>query len=65
MLKHAAAAAAAVILVDYQNHKAMVVQGALSLLNVKTGVETVSEVEANAAFIVLLLLTEDITKDKH
>ena len=41
----------------------MVSQGALTLLNVETGLDTVSELEAIGAFIVLLLLTEDL-KDK-
>ena len=35
-------------------------QGALALLNVETGLDTVSEVEAIGAFVVLLLLTEDL-----
>ena len=41
----------------------MVLQGALTLLNVETGLDTVSELEAIGAFIVMLLLTEDL-KDK-
>jgi hypothetical protein len=32
-------------------------QGALALLDIETGVETVSELEAGAAFLVMLLLT--------
>ena len=40
-------------------------QGALALLNVQTGVDSVSEVEAIGAFIVLLLLTEDLGKNKE
>lgn len=35
-------------------------QGALALLNVETGLDTVSEFEAIGAFVVLLLLTEDL-----
>lgn len=38
-------------------------KGALALLNVETGLETVSEIEAIGAFVVMLLLTEDIHKD--
>lgn len=41
----------------------MVLQGALTLLNVETGLDTVSELEAIGAFVVMLLLTEDL-KDK-
>lgn len=41
----------------------VVLQGALTLLNVETGLDTVSELEAIGAFIVMLLLTEDL-KDK-
>ena len=41
----------------------MVLQGTLTLLNVETGLDTVSELEAIGAFIVMLLLTEDL-KDK-
>lgn len=40
------------------------VQGALTLLNVATGLDSVSELEAIGAFVVMLLLTEDVVKDK-
>jgi len=40
------------------------IQGTLTLLNVETGLDTVSEVEAIGAFVVMLLLTEDVAKDK-
>lgn len=42
----------------------MVLQGALTLLNVETGLDTVSELEAIGAFIVMLLLTEDLRDKK-
>lgn len=47
---------------SHQNHgcRLLCLQGALALLNVETGLDTVSEVEAIGAFIVLLLLTEDL-----
>lgn len=32
-------------------------QGALALLDIETGVESLSEVEAGAAFIIMLFLT--------
>lgn len=35
-------------------------QGALALLNIETGVESISEVEAGIAFLVMLVLTEDL-----
>ena len=47
----------------YCANKVVAVQGALALLNVETGLETVSEIEAIGAFVVMLLLTEDIHKD--
>lgn len=37
-------------------------KGALALLNVETGIETISEIEAVVAFFVMLLLTEDIKR---
>jgi hypothetical protein len=37
-------------------------QGALALLNIETGVESISEVEAGIAFLVMLLLTEDVKR---
>jgi hypothetical protein len=37
-------------------------KGALALLNVETGIETLSEIEAVVAFFVMLLLTEDIKR---
>lgn len=39
-------------------------KGTLTLLNVETGLDTVSELEAIGAFVVMLLLTEDLNKDK-
>ena len=39
-------------------------QGALTLLNVETGLDTVSELEAIGAFVVMLLLTEDLNNNK-
>ena len=43
----------------------VVLQGALTLLNVETGLDGVSELEAIGAFIVILLLTQDLNKDKN
>ena len=47
---------------SHQNQvcRLLCLQGALALLNVETGLDTVSEVEAIGAFVVLLLLTEDL-----
>ena len=42
-----------------------VLQGTLTLLNVETGLDTVSELEAIGAFVVMLLLTEDVNKEKN
>lgn len=42
----------------------VILQGTLTLLNVETGLDTVSELEAIGAFVVMLLLTEDLNKDK-
>ena len=39
-------------------------QGALTLLNVETGVKALTEVEAVIAFLGLLILTEDIGSNK-
>ena len=36
---------------------AILLQGALALLDIETGVETLSEIEAGAAFLIMLLLT--------
>ncbi len=35
----------------------MLLQGALALLDIETGVETLSEIEAGAAFLIMLFLT--------
>lgn len=35
-------------------------QGALALLNIETGIETLPEIEAIVAFLVVLFLTEDV-----
>ena len=40
-------------------------QGALTLLNVETGVEALTEVEAVLAFLGLLILTEDVGNDNR
>ncbi len=40
-------------------------QGTLTLLNVETGMDSVSELEAIGAFVVMLLLTEDVVKSKN
>jgi hypothetical protein len=40
-----------------QESDACCMQGALALLDVETGVESVSEVEAGAAFLIMLFLT--------
>ena len=40
-------------------------QGTLTLLNVETGMDSVSELEAIGAFVVMLLLTEDVVKGKN
>ena len=42
----------------------VLLQGALTLLNVETGLDSVSELEAIGAFVIMLLLTEDLSKDK-
>ena len=42
---------------------AQCLQGALTLLNVETGVQALTEVEAVIAFLGLLILTEDIGSD--
>lgn len=39
-------------------------KGTLTLLNVETGMDSVSELEAIGAFVVMLLLTEDVVKGK-
>ena len=40
-------------------------QGALALLDIETGVETLSEVEAGAAFLIMLFLTSAEPKPKR
>ncbi|KAA6422143.1 MAG: hypothetical protein FRX49_07894 [Trebouxia sp. A1-2] len=40
-------------------------KGTLTLLNVETGMDSVSELEAIGAFVVMLLLTEDVVKGKN
>ena len=40
-------------------------QGTLTLLNVETGTDSVTELEAIGAFVVMLLLTEDVVKGKN
>ena len=40
-------------------------QGTLTLLNVETGMDSLSELEAIGAFVVMLLLTEDVVKGQN
>lgn len=39
-------------------------KGALALLSIETGVETVSEIEGVGAFLLMLFLTEDLPRRK-
>lgn len=43
----------------------LALQGALALLDIETGVETLSEVEAGAAFLIMLFLTSAEPKPKR
>ena len=43
----------------------LLLQGTLTLLNIATGLDSVSELEAIGAFVLMLLLTEDLKSDQE